>query len=76
VTENVANSRRKVRKCLGFPLAGSDASSDRYGAKQGMRIAGIEERDYVSGRLAAEIGEITAAEWRARRSKPQPSDRS
>jgi hypothetical protein len=26
------------------------------------------ERDYVSGRLSAEIWEITAIEWKARRS--------
>lgn len=32
-----------------------------------MRLAGTEERDFVSGRLPAELWEITAGEWLARR---------
>jgi ribosomal-protein-alanine N-acetyltransferase len=31
-----------------------------------MRIARIEDRDYVSGRLSTEIWEITRDEWRKR----------
>jgi hypothetical protein len=33
-----------------------------------MRVIATVERDYVCGRLPAEIWEITAEEWRARRS--------
>jgi hypothetical protein len=32
-----------------------------------MRVIATVERDYVSGRHAAEIWEITADEWHARR---------
>jgi hypothetical protein len=32
-----------------------------------MRVMATTERDYVSGRLPAEIWEITAEEWRAKR---------
>jgi RimJ/RimL family protein N-acetyltransferase len=41
-------------------------ASSRITEKQGMRLLGIEERDYVCGRLPAEIWVITAEEWRAR----------
>jgi RimJ/RimL family protein N-acetyltransferase len=61
---------------LRVPKAIANTASRRISERQGMRIVGIEERDYVSGRLASEIWEITAEEWKARRSKPQPSDRS
>jgi len=61
---------------LRVPKAIANTASRRISEKQGMRIVGIEERDYVSGRFATEIWEITAEEWRARRAKPQPSDRS
>lgn len=55
---------------LGFPVlrvakAAANAASRSISMKQGMRLASIEEREYVSGRLAAEIWEITAEEWRA-----------
>jgi RimJ/RimL family protein N-acetyltransferase len=54
---------------LGFPLlrvskAAANKTSRRISEKQGMRLVGTEERDYVSGRLPAEIWEITAEEWR------------
>jgi hypothetical protein len=32
-----------------------------------MRVIATEERDYVSGRLLTEIWEITADEWREKR---------
>jgi [ribosomal protein S5]-alanine N-acetyltransferase len=56
---------------LGFPMlrvpkATINIASRRISEKQGMRLVGHEERDYVSGRLPAEVWEITAAEWRAR----------
>lgn len=56
---------------LGFPLlrvakAIANAGSRRISEKQGMRVVAIEERDFVCGRLPAEVWEITVAEWRAR----------
>lgn len=44
--------------------ARDNLTSRRISEKQGMRLAGVEEREYVSGRLASEIWEITAEEWR------------
>jgi [ribosomal protein S5]-alanine N-acetyltransferase len=41
--------------------------SRRISEKQGMRLVGKQERDYVSGRLPSEIWEITAEERRAHR---------
>ena len=46
-----------------------NTGSRRISEKQGMRMVAIEERDYVSGRLASEIWEITREEWLARESK-------
>jgi hypothetical protein len=37
--------------------------------KQGMRIIDRLERDYVCGRLSAEIWEITVEEWRAKKAR-------
>jgi [ribosomal protein S5]-alanine N-acetyltransferase len=55
---------------LGFPVlrvakARDNVASRRISEKQGMRLVGVEQRDYVCGRLATEIWEITADEWRA-----------
>jgi [ribosomal protein S5]-alanine N-acetyltransferase len=52
---------------LRVPKAKANVGSCRISEKQGMRVVGIEDRDYVSGRLPSEIWEITAEEWRARR---------
>ncbi len=57
---------------LQFPVlrtnkAVDNKSSSRISAKQGMRLVGLEERDFVCGSLPAEIWEITAEEWRASR---------
>jgi RimJ/RimL family protein N-acetyltransferase len=52
---------------LRVPKAIPNAASRRISEKTGMRIVGIEERDYVSGRFLSEIWEITAEEWKARR---------
>jgi ribosomal-protein-alanine N-acetyltransferase len=49
------------------PKAKDNIGSCRISEKQGMRMVGVEDRDYVSGRLPSEIWEITAEEWRARR---------
>jgi ribosomal-protein-alanine N-acetyltransferase len=54
---------------LRVPKAIANASSRRISEKQGMRVVGREDRDYVSGRLPSEIWEITAEEWRRRRKR-------
>ena len=55
---------------LGFDVlrvskAVGNTTSRRISEKQGMRLIGFGEKDYVSGRLPSEIWEITAEEWRA-----------
>ncbi len=55
---------------LGFPVlrvskAAENVASRRISEKQGMRLVGIEEKDYVCGRLPSEMWEMTAEEWRA-----------
>ena len=54
---------------LGFPVlrvskAIENTASRRISEKQGMRLVGIEEKDFVCGRLPSERWEITADEWR------------
>lgn len=51
---------------LRAPKAIANTASRRISEKQGMRVVGAEERDYVSGRFPGEIWEITAEEWRKR----------
>ena len=48
------------------PKAVANVGSRRVSEKQGMRLVGTMEKDYVSGRLASEIWEITAEEWKNR----------
>ena len=55
---------------LKFPLlrvskAVGNTASRRVSEKQGMRLIGTHEKDYVSGRAVSEMWEITADEWRA-----------
>lgn len=45
--------------------AAANAGSRRISEKQGMRLVEAGERNYVAGRLPAEIWEITAEEWTA-----------
>ena len=45
----------------------ANVASRRISEKTGMRVIATVERDYVSGRLMAEIWEITAEEWREKR---------
>ena len=52
---------------LRVPKAVANTTSRRISEKTGMRIIATENRDFVCGRLPAEIWEITAAEWRAHR---------
>ena len=54
---------------LRVPKAIANAGSRRISEKQGMRVIAIEDRDYVSGRLPSEIWEITAEEWRRRKTQ-------
>lgn len=54
---------------LGFdvlraPKASANIASRSISQKTGMRLIGLEEYHFVSGRAIAEIWEITAAEWR------------
>ncbi len=51
-------------KVLRAPKAVANIASRRISEKTGMRLIATLERDYVSGRLPAEIWEITAEEWR------------
>ena len=56
---------------LGFDVlrvakAIANTTSRGISEKQGMRVIAIVERDYVSGRLPAEIWEISADEWHRR----------
>ena len=55
---------------LGFermrvPKAVANRASRRISERMGMHLVRVEERDFVSGRLASEVWEITAEEWRA-----------
>lgn len=57
---------------LQFPVlrtskAADNIASRRVSEKQGMRMVGTTERDYVSGHFVTQIWEITADEWRARK---------
>jgi ribosomal-protein-alanine N-acetyltransferase len=52
---------------LRVPKAIANSSSRRVSEKQGMRVVAVIERGFVSGRLPAEVWEITADEWNARR---------
>jgi RimJ/RimL family protein N-acetyltransferase len=52
---------------LRVPKAIANISSRRVSEKQGMRVVATEEREYVSGRMLAEIWELTADEWNRRR---------
>jgi ribosomal-protein-alanine N-acetyltransferase len=53
---------------LRAPKAIANEASRRISKAQGMRIVSTGEREYVSGRLPSEIWEMTAEEWRARKS--------
>ena len=54
---------------LRVPKAIANTASRRISQKQGMRVIATVERDYVCGRLPAEIWEISAAEWNRRRTE-------
>ena len=48
--------------------AAANLASRGISEKQGMRLVSTYEGEYVSGRLPGEVWEITAEEWKARRS--------
>jgi [ribosomal protein S5]-alanine N-acetyltransferase len=52
---------------LRVPKAVGNAASRRISEETGMRVIGVEDQDYVSGRLPAEIWKITDQEWREKR---------
>jgi ribosomal-protein-alanine N-acetyltransferase len=57
---------------LGFPVlrvpkAVGNIASRKISESNGMRVVALEQKDYVGGRLATEVWEITAAEWRHHR---------
>jgi len=52
---------------LRVPKAIENQASRNISEKQGMRIVGRAEKDYVGGRLMSETWEITAEEWRSHR---------
>ena len=52
---------------LRVPKAIVNVASRRISEKNGMRVVGTEEREYVSGRYPTEVWEITAEEWRERK---------
>lgn len=61
---------------LGFPVlrvskAAENRASRRISQKQGMRLVGVEEKDYVCGTLPSEIWEMTAEEWCAWKARLQ-----
>ena len=49
---------------LRAPKAIANIGSRRISEKTGMRLVGVIEGDYVSGRLPGEIWEVAAEEWR------------
>ncbi len=60
---------------LGFPVlrvgkAAANEASRRVSMREGMRLLGTEEREFVSGLLPAELWELTVDEWRAQTGRP------
>lgn len=58
-------------RVLQFPVlrvakAAANTASRRISEKQGMRLVETGERNYVCGRLPAEIWELTAQDWLAK----------
>ena len=50
---------------LRAPKAVENVGSRRISEKTGMRVVEVKESEFVSGRLATEVWEITAEEWQA-----------
>jgi RimJ/RimL family protein N-acetyltransferase len=56
---------------LRSPKAIANEGSRKISERQGMRVVATREQDFVCGRLPAELWEITAEEWRARKNKKE-----
>jgi ribosomal-protein-alanine N-acetyltransferase len=54
------------RSVLHAPKAAANLRSRQISQRSGMRVVERMERDYVAGRLPAEVWEITREEWRSR----------
>lgn len=54
--------------------AAGNLASRRISLKQGMRLVGTGERNYVSGQLPSEMWEITAEEWREWKARGEGHD--
>ena len=54
---------------LRVPKAVANVASRRISEKQGMRMVALIEQEFVSGRLPAEVRELTAEEWQTRKRK-------
>ena len=54
-------------ECLRVAKAVQNLASRRVSERQGGRPVAVMERDFVSGRLPAEIWELTREEWNATR---------
>ena len=52
---------------LRAPKAIANDGSRNLSRRTGMRLVATEERGFVSGRMQAEVWEITRDEWRARK---------
>ncbi len=65
--ETLGQERLRVAKALANP------ASRRISEREGAKIIGIEERDYVSGRWPTEIWDLTRTDWRANRKHGQES---
>ena len=50
---------------LRVPKAVENVGSRRISERTRMRVVEVKESEYVSGRLATEVWEVTAEEWRA-----------
>lgn len=61
--------RELRRPVLRAPKAIANVGSRKISERSGMRLVWTGERDYVSGRLPAEMWEITAEEWAAQRDR-------
>ena len=61
------------RPVLRVPKAIANTPSRRISESSFMRVVASVERDYVSGRLPAELWEITREEWQARPRRRPPA---
>jgi ribosomal-protein-alanine N-acetyltransferase len=64
VTDFWFNVLRQPTLVVGKAVA--NTASSRVSQKQNARLLGIEERDYVSGRLPTEVWELTRETWNRR----------